>query len=260
MPQPNQFHFRFAVGSSTLPRSSLWRVWTSKPPKSDVYIAVRHLAGILKISLHESGVWRAAFTSQFAERRFDRDPTESRLIERWKRPGDLSPGVCLAFRIIVPTTELRMATVLPQDTNKIRWIPSPGRSNLTEFLVFFTTSQTKVTGWPGKRAMATHFLASHILPSGEILWLVYSYNPVSSEFMKWMSSIKRTTLTRMPKYMNIKQAITAKSPKMIVGGNNDDGSRYYLELSVSRSQTLIMSVIALFRVLQMLIRRKLINS
>jgi len=47
---------RFAVGSRAGPRSSAWRIWSAKN-SADVYLAARAVAGVQKISLHESRSW-----------------------------------------------------------------------------------------------------------------------------------------------------------------------------------------------------------
>ena len=110
------FHYRFAVGNPRYRRSSIWRVWTSKSPKSDIFIAARNLAGTLKMSLHESGIWRAAFTAEYAAKYLKDSipPSKARRLEEWKRPPDIAPGVTLAFRIIIPNQDLE---VIPIDAN-----------------------------------------------------------------------------------------------------------------------------------------------
>lgn len=95
---------RFAVGSVGGHRSGEWRVITKG---SDVYIESIGLAGVRKVSLHRSGKWSDAFTSEFFREKPDwLDGLDDRSSERWIRPKDLSLGVSLAFRIIVPTSEL----------------------------------------------------------------------------------------------------------------------------------------------------------
>jgi hypothetical protein len=75
---------RFAVGSAEGPRSAVWYLWTGKGT-SDVYIAARALIGNLKVSLHESGVWRIAFTEEHKEGQASTHDKD-RVIERWNRP------------------------------------------------------------------------------------------------------------------------------------------------------------------------------
>jgi hypothetical protein len=55
---------RLAVGDPDGPRSTVWRVWANRR-SSDVYVAARVLGGVAKVSLHQSGRWRFAFTTEF---------------------------------------------------------------------------------------------------------------------------------------------------------------------------------------------------
>jgi len=63
---------RFAVGSPTGLRSSTWRIWSAKHTK-DVYLAARSIAGLQKVSLHES---RAGRTPSYQTR--ERSPSSRR--------------------------------------------------------------------------------------------------------------------------------------------------------------------------------------
>jgi hypothetical protein len=69
-----------------------------------VYIAARTLGGILKVSLHESGVWRFAFTEEHWEGQAATG-SEDRVIERWNRPPPII-GITSAFMVVVPTSEI----------------------------------------------------------------------------------------------------------------------------------------------------------
>ena len=94
---------RFAVGEPDGPRSAVWRLWIhNHPDKSDIFVSPRNVAGVIKASLHQSGRWRFAFTSEYAKREFDHleDPLGNRLVHQWTRPDVISPGVTLAFRVI----------------------------------------------------------------------------------------------------------------------------------------------------------------
>jgi hypothetical protein len=56
------FGFRFGVHDTDGRQSSVFRVWRGKKT-SDIYVAGRSVAGDLKASLHQSGVWQVALTS-----------------------------------------------------------------------------------------------------------------------------------------------------------------------------------------------------
>lgn len=97
---------RFFAALDDVRRSpSTWRVWMPNN-SSDVYVASRHLAGIIKTSLHESGSWQTSFI------RDDLMPTDnsglaaSRHLDRWTRPDEFAEGYTQALTIIIPWTEL----------------------------------------------------------------------------------------------------------------------------------------------------------
>ena len=58
MPDPT---LCFAAGSPKRPNSGVWRLWTHGP---DTYLAARVAAHLFKLSMHKSGQWISAFTSQ----------------------------------------------------------------------------------------------------------------------------------------------------------------------------------------------------
>ena len=74
MGKPRSEVVRFAVGGTDEPRSLVWRVWATKG-KSDVYISGRTQVGVWKVSLHESGVWRFAFTKEYGRHTGRKTPT-----------------------------------------------------------------------------------------------------------------------------------------------------------------------------------------
>ena len=113
---------RIAVGAPGL-RSSVWRIWADKG-KSDVYIASRTIIGVQKFSLHQSGDWRYAFTSDFMDSEGGAGVPD-RIIDRWRRP---EPGAGGWIRAI--TIWVRAEDVTPIDdtalVNKgITWLTAP---------------------------------------------------------------------------------------------------------------------------------------
>lgn len=234
------FHFKFAVGKPAGPRSGIWRVWTAKTPKSDIYIAPRNLAGILKVSLHESGEWRSAFTYEYASKKFDKTMpiSESRIIEEWDRPIDISPGVSLAFRIVIPNDDL-MAVPVDQNTAlKITWITPPTEEDLTEVAVILTHSNVEVSDWPGKNNMGTKLLASYGLANDEMLWLVYRYETATSVWHVERNSFEDQLARAKPKISNLIGNIRSEGKRIMISGYYPDGSRYYIDLNARKVLTL----------------------
>jgi hypothetical protein len=84
---------------------STWRVWMPTN-SSDVYIASRHLAGIMKTSLHESGRWQTSFNRDDLMPADNAGLAPSRHLDRWARPNEFAEGYTQALTIICPWTEL----------------------------------------------------------------------------------------------------------------------------------------------------------
>jgi hypothetical protein len=122
--------FRFSVGDPNGARSFVYRVWaqdaaTGRANKSDVYLAVRGLAGQFKISLHESGQWQCSLTKPGAD--FLRSagyPLLSRHLTKWTRPAQTQSDCINAFAVLVPFCELRHFPD-PQPEGSIKWLPAP---------------------------------------------------------------------------------------------------------------------------------------
>jgi hypothetical protein len=118
---------RVVVGESGR-QSGAWRIW-SPANKSDVYIAVRAIAGYQKWSFHESGDWRFQWISDEKAEEFGVD---NRVIDRWQPPNEYgATGItrCLAIRVRhQDLVEVAEPEKLPKDA---LWVPSPPEGHLT---------------------------------------------------------------------------------------------------------------------------------
>jgi hypothetical protein len=113
---------RFAVGSPTGLRSSTWRIWSAKHTKN-VYLAARSIAGLQKVSLHESQSWSHSFVSDERAKPFV-TPGSSRHVDIWPASPSFGEGWRRGYCIIVPSTDLRP---WPQpEPGDIAFAPLPG--------------------------------------------------------------------------------------------------------------------------------------
>lgn len=162
------YQLRFCVGQPKGPKAGVWRLWTARPPKSDVYVAARGAASSMKMSLHESGAWQASFTSQFADTLQAKNEwfREYRHIDKWDRPIELSPGLTLALRLIFPASELRTYSLDLGTSKPTTWIPAPLPGLVCEIALVFSRLEVPVSNWPGKSQHGTQLLARHSLPNG----------------------------------------------------------------------------------------------
>lgn len=165
---------RFAVGHPDGARSATWKVWTARKT-ADVYIACRPLGGYLKVSLHESGKWRTAFLDEYArtEEYFlpgDRD----RAFQKWDRPEPLAPGIRHAFKIIVPTSELRSPSHgrVEAKVKSILWVRPPPLGAAVQFDVSITDADASVGKWPGAH-LGYGLVGRAPLVDGSSVWITW---------------------------------------------------------------------------------------
>jgi hypothetical protein len=189
--------------------------------------------GLIRASLHESGTWRFAFTPEFAVREFgdDHHIHDARLIDRWQRPPEITKGVTLAFRIIIPESELNPFPLADGEDEQVEWIAPPIDKHIVEVDVIITKPFINTTDWPGKDSMGTHFLASSLLPNGETLWLVYLYAEVQEAWLLDREKFKSQLRRIKPRFSHARNLLKAKNPRIMVMGFYSDGSRYFMDLS-----------------------------
>jgi hypothetical protein len=82
--------------------------------------------GLQKVSLHESGIWRYAWTAEQAAQILPADM--DRLMDRWPAAAPFGAGWSIAFRIIIPEEDTH--TIAPvqghrKSRNAIQWLPRP---------------------------------------------------------------------------------------------------------------------------------------
>lgn len=165
------FTFRFGVGDPAGLQSGVWRVWTD-PGKSDVYVAIRTIAGINKISLHATGACNASLTSQAVKN----DPTiakrfgGSRHLDQWSRPMHTGALLSIPLRVRFLASELRMSIGLEEPKKKVEWFPAPPSDHAVDVVCSFTSQAFESGKWPWRDEGST-LLASAELQNGEAFWL-----------------------------------------------------------------------------------------
>ncbi len=162
---------RFSIAEGDF-RSASWKIW-SPSSKEDIYIACRELRGTIKASLHESGDWHIAYRPDTFESKVRGvGPQEQdRFIQKWDRPEPIAPGFTLAFRIVTPSSSV--ATLRSIDSDEVTFIPNCPKGKATEVDVIVTSSETRVSTWPGERGMGTKLIGSYSLSSNDVVWAVY---------------------------------------------------------------------------------------
>lgn len=131
-PPGRTLRFRVQDGSGTS-ESSTWNVVTIKKT-GDVYVGSRDVMAELKLSLHESGIFRMAWTTEEAPQRVANGA--DRMIEAWSLPEERAPGWRLVLRIDFPTSAL--SPILPplRPRKKTETIPAAGLGQVCVVRIF----------------------------------------------------------------------------------------------------------------------------
>jgi hypothetical protein len=162
---------RFGVTDGSTRRAATWKCWEHiGKGESNVYLACREFRP-LKVSLHQSGDWRIAFTGEFWKKH-PNTSLDNRVVMQWPRPQQFPSGMTLALRIITPSSAVS-TTFHPSLLRNIIPIPAPPDNRASEVDIVITMSNTQVSSWPGKNSMNTHLVGSMSLYGGERLWVVH---------------------------------------------------------------------------------------
>jgi hypothetical protein len=221
---------RFAVGVPAGPHSTVFRAWVPNG-KSDLYLAARPIAHTLKVSLHESGRWRMAYTSEFAsgDSPLLREPGD-RQATVWDRPEEFEPGWTNAFAIIVPSSQLGPAPDSKPMAGAIQWHPDPGPDMETRFYVLFAApGVTPPSEWPGKESMKTVLVARFDLANGETVWIIAQDLPSEPGNERYLEAMR-------PEIVRQAGDRAVQPPEGVIRGylfgNDARGLRFYVDLYI----------------------------
>jgi len=204
---------RFAVGAVG-ERSSIWRVWANKN-KSDVYIAARELARYQKYSLHESGDYRYAWTSEHQ----DTTPA-TRVIDRWQRPDPNEGGWSRGISVYVRAEDV---VHIHQDRTKesdVAWLDGPPAGKALGIHIFLLTPDI---GWTElKGVQPLHIIG---LADRRAVLILSSVVDVDPEQNRRITHWQRTALADAPDKLRLSPAAARSNLRMAVFGYDDQGHR-----------------------------------
>jgi hypothetical protein len=218
---------RFGIGSADGPRSAAWRLWTGKG-KSDVYIAARTLVADVKVSLHESGVWRFAFTKEYWEGRASTS-AEDRMIERWNRPPPIN-GITPAFMVVVPSGELGLPRhPLPEKAKKytkdVTWAPPAPEGFATHITVMYTD--------PGGPEPDEHdrFVDRFRLPNGQTVSILIQEHAISEGQKQQLQAARQHMASAVRQGPEADRAALEAwlEPRTWLYGHNEYGTRFFID-------------------------------
>lgn len=154
---------RFAVGSPEEYRSAIWRLWVQG---NDVYLAARFLTGLMKLSLHQSGIWRLAWTEQSGVRA---KGSTDRVQTRWQRPPEFRPGWTQGPAVIIPNSGIQkpFRHSSDEDTTRVVWSPTPKPGHELRFTVLFANSKAPADSWQTVLRVGDAYLGKLNLKNGD---------------------------------------------------------------------------------------------
>jgi len=157
-----------AVGSPEDARSSVWRVWVWK---DDVYFGVEGSLSAFKVSLHQSGLWRAAFVRSLAD-------GADRAALKWKRPQPNQSG--LIHAVVVAVSPIRPAKPFkPRSVpdQRVHWIAPAAPGSLVALVVIIANPGLD----PDPNTFGAGVIGRLKKANGETVWFVRQDHPLTSE-------------------------------------------------------------------------------
>lgn len=218
---------RFSVRGANGCRAATWKLLTLiGGGKSDVYLTCRSLGGALKTSLHQSGSWHVGFVRSYLEKNLEHEHRlrQNPYLDRWPRPTEISPGLTLAYRIIVPIAGINVP-IGADVPESLVWIPAAPQNKAVEIAILFASPHTVIGGWPGRKAMGTDLVGKLDFESGETVWIVSHVVDVPSINLAPGSAI---TWFRGRSAQDFANGFA----RVILFGDEPGGSRYMVDMAL----------------------------
>jgi len=196
--------------------STVWKVVSAKHTP-DLYVVPLMFGGAFKISLHESGSWRAGLTSE--------SPAHlrsgvSRHWEVWERGPAFAPGTVRGWYLLIPDQELRTGCTLD---GKARQVPpvGPGHAVSIEFLMMTNQGPTAVFD-------DAHIIGRWALRGRDESCLVIGRRIAWSEELKVWANAARSDATGQAESAGIK---VSQEHRFYIHRHDAQGVRFGLELA-----------------------------
>jgi len=152
--------------------------------KNDIYIgASKSSMQTVKISLHESGDWVVAATTQSGVRFRD----SNRRAKQWSRPKEHASGVTRGPSILIPIANAFPRRITKRQLAKpIEWYPPPSSDEMVDFAIYFV-----------KQGIEARFGSNHTivwegsLANGETVMLLASTLSLARDFRTYFGQLLR---------------------------------------------------------------------
>jgi hypothetical protein len=212
---------RLAVGRVG-ERSSVWRIWANRAT-SDVYVAARTVAGVQKFSLHESGDFRYAWTTN-AMTSGQFTGISSRVIDQWERAEPNPIGWTPAMSVWTRSEDV---TVMPDDTkpNEVTWLPKARPGRATGFHLVLASPDQGVAELRGFAIVDVLALAN-----GHGLIVLASQREVDEPTRAMLHTSRDRALASVP---GIQARVGEPGLRLALFGNNDEGHRWVWDMALA---------------------------
>lgn len=196
-------------------------MWGDK--KGDVYLSMRSLGSILKVSLHRDRRCSVGYTKEFESEAKERFGASNRHWQRWVLPDGLSVK---GFQILVPDSEL--AEFASKEKEPMAWIPSPGEGRAVVFTVFIAEPPSGFS-WESPEKSG-NMLGMMECPT-RAAWLVHTSQELDANTVKMIEDarIKGLNLAAGP----LKEA-SPEGLRMTLWGSHSETDIFFIELDASR--------------------------
>jgi hypothetical protein len=178
---------RFAAGSAARPSSGVWRLWVRG---SDVYLGARVALQWFKLSMHQSGQWISAFTSQSGI------VDEIGLRRRhaiWNRPPEFTPGWTQGPSVVIPwvkwSGELR--PMMERPTADTLWMPGPSHKKKLSFNILYSSPKVPSGEIESVSQPGDAILGSLPLSNGEKVWVQAHQQLMTLEERRGIDRVQR---------------------------------------------------------------------
>ena len=231
---PRGGHVRFALGTAEGPRSTVWSIKGAKK-FDDVYIGPRDSMGVAKLSLHQSGIWRRAFTSEEALRR-DLPDDQDRVMNRWDLPQPIEDGWLHAVSISIPVTSIQEhpPPLKPlRRREKINFYQVQPETHTARFDVLLKRADA-----PTLNVENIHAQVGRIeLPSGGCVWVFATeLTAVDGRAEEDIENLRQLTRDQFVRELGLEGFRDyAKPVGLTWGSSNDDGRPVIIDLGDLRT-------------------------
>lgn len=176
---------RFGAGPPPRPYSSVWLLWRQKR-SDDLFLASRDVAGMFKMSMHQSGVWTAAWTTQSDIRV---EGSGNRRVDQWSRSPEFAPGWTQGITVNIPYVSVTLPAVASPAESSVRWIRPPVSGQQLHFIVLIGPGQ--IARWAAMVRPNDELVGTVPLLSGGLAGVVASWLPATDEQQRKSEELQR---------------------------------------------------------------------